>query len=149
MHLQSRHRYRETEKQRYSETERHKDIEKQTKRKRKSKGKRKRTKEREGYAHTHTYKHTHKQLRTIDDRAHILISQCPLELDKVKGHTFMFIRLRCLEILPCSSPPASARFPARPPRPQTALGIVPILHTHPVLSTSTLSFPLPFLLSCP
>jgi len=36
--------------------------------------------------------------------AHSLISQRPLELDVFKGHTFMFIILRCLESCPVPPP---------------------------------------------
>jgi len=145
--------FRETEKQRDSETERHQDLETQTKRKRQRKRGKDKVNERarRTHTHTHTYEHTHKHLHTIDDRAHLSILRCPLELDELKGQAFMFIRLRYLEILLCPSSPVSAPSPARPPRPQMALSTVPMLHTHPFLPhpPSTLSFTFPFLLWCP
>ena len=82
-------------------------------------------------AHTHTYTHTSKRAH---DQAHTSISQCALTPHEVKGHTFIFIRLGCLEILHMILPPT------RPPRPRMVLG-------KGFMLTPTLSYrisPLPF-----
>jgi len=70
-----------------------KEIERERDRERERENK----KAREKRARTHTHTNTHTSKRA-HDRTHTLISWCPLEIGEVKGHAFIFIGLRCLEI---------------------------------------------------
>ena len=89
--------------------------------------------ESEGRTHTHTqtYKHAHKQ--RAHGHAHTSIVRCPLKFHEVKGHAFIFIHLRCLEILHLFL------LPARTPRPKSFLALFSC-------STPTLSYRIPQLL---
>jgi len=105
-----------------------------------------REKVREGHTRTHTHTNTHTSKR-VHNRAHALISRCPLELGEVEGHAFIFIGLGCLEILHLFVP--SPRTPCHAPR------LLLKLFSYSTPTLSYLIFPLPFLslflflLSCP